>query len=124
MVVSSELLHQILALETSLHRPEIRRSRAAAERLLAPEFVEFGRSGRVYDRRSVIKAHIEEDSASNDPVPKVSDVACRLLAEDCVLLTYRSAGRSSECSIETLRSSIWKRVGEGWHMVFHQGTPA
>jgi hypothetical protein len=23
----------------------------------------------------------------------------------------------------TLRSSIWKQQGEGWQIIFHQGTP-
>lgn len=124
MTVSMDLLRELLDLETSLHRPEIRRSRAHLERLLASEFVEFGRSGRVYDRQSIIEALIGEASDSSDALPLVSDIAGVLLAKDCVLLTYRSSRTSVEYSIETLRSSIWKRVDGGWRMVFHQGTPA
>lgn len=124
MTISKDLLQELLDLETSLHRPEIRRSRAHVERLLAFEFVEFGRSGRAYDRRSIIEALVSEASDSNDTLPLVSDIGGILLAEDCVLLTYRSSRISVEYSIETLRSSIWKRIDGTWRMVFHQGTPA
>jgi len=66
MAATENLLQEILDFETSLHRPEIRRSRIDVERLLGPEFIEFGRSGRVYDRRSVIEALVAEGSSPSD----------------------------------------------------------
>lgn len=123
MAAPEDLLQEILDLETLLHRPEVRRSRIHVERLLAPEFVEFGRSGRVYDRQSVVEALVAEAANPGDTLPMVMDAACHLLAEGCVLLIYRSSRISAGSSIETLRSSVWKHIDGGWRMVFHQGTP-
>jgi hypothetical protein len=44
----------------------------------------------------------------------VQDFATRELAPDVVLVTYKTAS--------ALRSSIWKRIGGKWQMIFHQGT--
>ncbi|WP_280137620.1 DUF4440 domain-containing protein [Ensifer sp. Root127] len=49
------------ALEEALHRPELRRSRAAVEVLLAEGFVEFGASGTKYHRAEMIDLLSEED---------------------------------------------------------------
>jgi hypothetical protein len=41
------------------------------------------------------------------------------------LVTYRLINMAQEGHERqsTLRSSIWKQQGEGWQIVFHQGTP-
>lgn len=94
----------------------VRRSPAAAGELLDPAFREFGASGRVWDRASVLAG-----MAGDDGTPTaVDDVVATRLAEDVVLLTYRSR-RASRIA---LRSSVWiRRAGGSWRMVFHQGTP-
>ena len=43
-------LEQLKALEQALHRPSVRGSTEAVAALLADDFVEFGRSGGVYDK--------------------------------------------------------------------------
>ena len=50
----------------------------------------------------------------------VSDFAARRLAPSVVLLTYRATADG----VATLRSSIWRRAGDCWQMMFHQGTPS
>jgi hypothetical protein len=47
---------EICQLEEQLLRPEIRRSRAALEKLLAEEFVEFATDGAGYTRPQIIAA--------------------------------------------------------------------
>jgi hypothetical protein len=108
-------------LEEDLLRPEIRRSRAELEARLAPEFAEFGRSGRVYDRAALIAALADEEPG----MVVISAFTVRLLAPGVALATYRSraiglGGRP----VLALRSSIWRRDDERWLLVFHQGTPA
>ncbi len=98
-------------LETALHRKEIRNSPDAVSALLADDFVEFGRSGRVWDKASIIESMQKEEL---DEKVTVQDFAARELSPDVVLVTYKTAS--------ALRSSIWKRFGEKWQMVFHQGT--
>ncbi len=115
----------IRRLEEELLRPEVRRSRAAVEALLAPDFTEIGASGRTWDRPGIIAAVADEG-----PVDvRIEDFAVRLLAPGVALATYRSvrdgAAGDGEPSSIALRVSIWRREGDGsWRMTFHQGTPS
>ena len=102
-------------LETSLHRRSVRNSPAAVSALLDEEFVEFGKSGRAYDRRLIIEALRGDDS---EFVPEVRDFRVRLLSAEVVLVTYRS-GRGD---VFALRCSIWRLSAGTWRMTFHQGT--
>ncbi|HJR23385.1 MAG TPA: DUF4440 domain-containing protein [Dongiaceae bacterium] len=109
-------------LEESLLRPEIRSSPSAVDRLLADEFVEFGSSGRAYNKRDVV-----EELPNEPPVQRtLTDLRARPLAPGVVLLTYTSIRRDEPHGDERrfLRSSIWKEIDGRWQMVFHQGTPA
>lgn len=83
--------------------------------MLHPDYVEYGSSGRVWDRDGIIAA-----LGAAPAVPGVaSDFAPCRLAEDVILLTYRILG-----SRDSLRSSAWVRDAEaGWRVRFHQGTP-
>lgn len=110
-------------LEVKLHRPEVRRSPEAVRALLADEFVEFGSSGRVYNKTSIIEALAEETTAEAALIPEVHHFAAQSLAPDVVLVTYRSSRRTDGTARRTtLRSSIWKLIDGRWQMTFHQGT--
>lgn len=111
------------SLETSLHRPEIRTEPNKVADLLGDEFLEFGKSGRVYDKRITVDALAGESSSG--PLLKVTDFSVRALSNSVVLVTYKSIGAVPDAveSNETLRSSIWKFDLGRWQMVFHQGTP-
>lgn len=111
-----------LELETSLHKREIRASAEALSRLLAEDFIEFGSSGRVFNRPGIIQALGEEQG---DLRVTVENFAIKELAANVVLATYvarRSGEGQSSVVTRTLRSSIWKRVDGNWQMLFHQGT--
>jgi hypothetical protein len=111
-------------LEQELHRPDIRCSREAVSARLADDFLEFGSSGRVYDKVVVIDALANEAPAENTAVPEVHDFTAKMIAPDAVLVLYRSVRRPDDAgpTKTTLRSSIWKRVDGQWKMYFHQGT--
>ncbi len=95
----------------------MRNSPDAVAALLTDDFIEFGRSGRVYDKLRTIELLSGDD---NEFTPEVRDFQVRPLSPDVVLVTYRS-GRGDHFA---LRSSIW-RLSEGkWRMTFHQGTAA
>jgi hypothetical protein len=106
----------IRELEERLLRPDVRASAAALGTLLADDFVEFGSSGAVYDKRSMIAALLREES-DGEPCT-MRNFAARRLAADVILVTYRIV------ESRTVRSSIWRAVDGRWHMVFHQGTPS
>ena len=89
----------------------------AVSALLDDDFVEFGKSGRIYDKRLTVELLRDDDS---DFVPEVRDFQIRPLSGEVVLVTYRS-GRGE---LFDLRSSIWRLSGGKWRMTFHQGTAA
>jgi hypothetical protein len=107
-------------LETSLHKKQIRNSAQAASALLADAFIEFGSSGRVFNKPSIVEMMRTE---TLDQQITVEDFAAQELAPDVVLVTYISKkGTVDQLAVPTLRSSIWKRFDGKWQMVFHQGT--
>jgi hypothetical protein len=114
------LVAHLRRLEEDLLRPEIRGSQAELEARLAPEFAEFGRSGRVYDRAALIAALADEEPA----IVVISAFTARLLAPEVALVTYhsRGTGRDGRPAL-ALRSSIWRRDDERWLLVFHHATP-
>lgn len=108
-------------LEERLLQPDVRRSANELAELLADDFIEFGSSGRIYDRSATIAA-LQDES----PVEiSLADFQAKMLAPDVVLATYRAIRSASEAALpaQSLRSSIWKQIDGRWQLVFHQGTP-
>lgn len=106
-------------LEEQLLQPKFRKSVEDVAALLADEFVEFGSSGRVFDKKQTI------DALQNEPQINLSltDFKCVLVAQDVALVTYRAMRRrESGESSDSLRSSVWKGIEGRWQVVFHQGT--
>lgn len=123
MTIPADLIDEIRALEEALHRPEVRRSRAAVEALLAREFVEFGASGTQYGRAEMIELLCAEGDEPDDGGLQATDFALTPISSDSVLLTYRTVRKESDGSQRrALRSSIWKQTAGRWQMLFHQGT--
>ena len=118
----TDLERQLRELEESHLRHEVRSSQQAMESLLAEEFVEFGSSGRIWDRSSIIAA-LSGGAAFHS---RIDDFVARALAPEVALTTYRlSAWSESEAQARvTNRSSVWVHREGGWILVFHQGTLA
>jgi hypothetical protein len=112
---------RLAQLEEELWREETRFDRARMEALLAPDFLEFGRSGRLYRRADTLVAP-REPIAAVLPLPHFD---IRLLAPDVAQVTYRSAVTYGGQVLHARRSSIWTRAAtvDGWALRFHQGTP-
>ena len=115
MLADADQLAFFRELETSLLRRSVRNSPAAVSALLDDDFVEFSKSGRVYDKRQTIEMLRGDDS---DLMPEVRNFQVYPLANDVMLITYRS-GRAD---LFALRSSIWRLIDGRWRMTFHQGT--
>ena len=115
------------SLEEDLLRPEVRKSRERINELLADEFVEFGSSGRVFDKAGIIAA-LQQEQRLRQPQStqySISDFSVRWLARQTLLVTYRLVVRDEGTEEEkyTLRSSIWQSTETRWKMIFHLGTP-
>jgi hypothetical protein len=111
----------LLALEHELLSSQVRASHARLDELLAPALVEFGSSGRIYDKRSMI--HALTQAASMEDY-QVDDFTVVTASEDTALVTYSCQIRSAGGDLVRLsnRSSLWKLLDGRWQMVFHQGT--
>jgi hypothetical protein len=120
MEPESALADRIRALEERLLQSDVRNSPQELDRLLANDFVEFASDGRAYDKREVIEALQREDAFRRS----LTDFRLRVLADDVAIATFRVIRedvRTGE-SVQSLRSSIWRRGVNEWQVVFHQGT--
>jgi hypothetical protein len=106
-------------LEASLLTTAVRKDRARVSRLLAEEFREFGRSGKVYTKASILSFLNEEE----DIRVAMQEFSCQFVSGGVALVTYRSE-RTEQAgeTVQALRSSLWVWRDERWQMVFHQGT--
>ena len=114
--VDFELLKR---LEESLWREETRFDASYLERLLADDFTEIGRSGRVYSRAEIIAA----PPHPIDAVLPLPEFAARLLSADTALVIYNSIVTYNGMVEKARRTSIWSRFAAGWVLRFQQGTP-
>jgi len=107
-------------LETSLLDPKVRASREKLEELLAQDFIEFGSSGRIYKKADTLKNLPE----SKDKIEyTISNFEARELSECLVQTTFVSERViNGTDKTRALRSSLWKKIGSRWQIIFHQGT--
>ena len=105
------LQDEIFELENRLLTTAVRSSADVLDGLIADQFVEFGSSGRLYSKRDVIAQMVRAPSVTVN----IADFRVLAVSPDVTLATYRTD--------KSLRSSLWRREGERWRIVFHQGTP-
>lgn len=117
MLTEAEIA-ELERLEESLWRAETRFDLDYMQRVLAPDFCEFGRSGRVYRREDTLAVAAIPFEA-RFPLPEFT---ARLIAPDVALVTYRSEVAFGDLIEHGNRSSLWSRDGGGWTIRFHQGT--
>lgn len=108
--MSAQRDRTLFELEQRLARVGRTISAEEAAALIADDFVEFGASGRVWSKTEVVAAISQEPASER----KLEDFSVRELSASVCLATYRTGS--------SLRSSIWRRIGDTWQMVFHQGT--
>jgi hypothetical protein len=110
-----EIRDELLRLESALASRNPAGIDGGLMSLITEDFVEFGRSGRVWTARSI--GEVLEAPPAALPVP-IADFAVAELGEGVVLATYVVLGQPS-----VNRSSIWIRRDGRWMLRFHQGTP-
>src|SRR5215510_11253798 len=90
---------ELVELENAMWREETRYSLAFQERHFAPDFMEFGRSGRVYDRDQIIVTAGHPISAAPE------NMQLRELSPGLVLITYDSVLQRDPATVEYSRRS-------------------
>ncbi|MGM7648887.1 DUF4440 domain-containing protein [Nocardia sp. JW2] len=107
-------IEYVVSAELRLADRQIRNSRADSAALLDADFREFGASGRVWDRESILDMMSDDISSA----PTIDHVTAARLAPTVIHVTYRT--RSQERT--AVRSSIWLLRDGSWNLYFHQGT--
>ena len=101
--------------ELALLANDTRQDLDAVDRMLHRDFVEIGRSGRLWRRAETLSALRSEDARES---PVVDEWRLEEISADFILVTYRlrtSAGQSRH-------SSIWDLAAGPPLIRFHQGT--
>lgn len=107
---------EAIAAEYESLSPACRADASCLERLLAPDFHEFGASGGETDYQGTA----EPTAFGGEPV-KVENMRGQLLADGLVMLKYTSENHGRRSN----RTSLWRRVAPGrWQIFHHQGTIA
>lgn len=114
--LAAELEH----LERALHTPQVRGDRARLAELLDEDFSEIGSSGQCYGRTAALA---EIPLERTQVLIESEQFAVRLLADGLAQVRYRSRYHADgQAQRWVLRSSLWRRHGQRWRMLFHQGT--
>ena len=112
---------QLKKLEESLLDASVRRDRRKIRSMLADDFLEFGSSGRMWNRNSIIELLSQETAFV---APAIEEFRCAFLTSDVSLVTYKTVRTDPDSGevLASLRSSIWINRSGTWRMRFHQGT--
>ena len=117
--VDTDLASELLALELALGRRDLAALPGGVDAVLDGRFVEFGASGRRWDRVAILE--MLRDAPPADIV--IESFAAAQLTDDVVLATYRLRfGGPDGSRSASLRSSVWVQRDGRWRIRFHQGT--
>ncbi|GAB7190108.1 hypothetical protein NUM3379_08140 [Kineococcus sp. NUM-3379] len=112
------VLAELRAREPLFHRPELGTGPEDLEEQMAPDFWEIGASGRRYGREVVKDALLRRWAEGGDDPWETTGFSCRALGPDTYLLTYTLRQEQRR----TRRATVWRRAGQGWQVLYHQGT--
>ena len=111
--------NSVIELEKMLLDSAIRKDPFELSRLIADDFVEFGTSGRIYNKTIIIERLSNESPCAVEAF----NFKAVPLSPDVVQLTFKTKRKNDNGSLSaSLRCSIWKLNGNQWQILFHQGT--
>ena len=125
MHITNKIMRVILNYEKMLQNPKdfsIEELRA----LIDDNFYEIGQSGKTWKKLQVIEYFNQQRSSTKNPcVATMENESFVAVDKSVVLITYtfKQTDTSSNFTRSSRRSSLWKKQGEKWVMLFHQGTP-
>jgi hypothetical protein len=113
------VFEELRRLEPIFHTQEFGTTIADFERRMAEDYFEVGASGRRYSREFIV-ATLAETPLENAGAAEweCADFGLRRVGEDTYLFTYTLR----QWERVTRRATLWRRSGEGWQILYHQGT--
>jgi hypothetical protein len=119
MLKDLQIKEYLISLEEKLLNPDIRKSDEELFQLLSDDYLEFGVSGNTYNKKDTIETLKREPSGQIS----VLDLKVNLLTPKIALITYTAVKKDNpNFEIVSLRSSLWKKTGKDWQIVFHRGS--
>jgi hypothetical protein len=112
------VLNELIKREPIFHRPEFGTTRQDFANMTVEEFWEVGASGRRYSRKYVLDTLEQRHSQPHEDIWETKDFHCLKIALDHYLITYTLI----QGDLVTRRSTILRRCGTDWKIVYHQGT--
>lgn len=112
------MIELLLKLEMSLWINETRGNFTYMNQVLHPEFLEYGKSGRVYNKEEILK-DMDVQINSVFPFPNLN---VKQVDDNTYLVTYQSVLQNGATREICNRSSIWISNGEKLQIIHHQGT--
>lgn len=118
-----KLEKKILQYENDLLDPEYCSDAERLNRIISPDFMEYGQSGTIYDREAVIRFLKTAGSRNIE----ICDFTIRCLGTSAAVAHYTAVnrghdGQQGNAENRSLRTSVWVREGGDWKLFFHQGT--
>jgi hypothetical protein len=113
-----DVLNELIKREPIFHRPEFGTTHQDFENMTIETFWEVGASGRRYSRKYVMDTLELRHSQPHEDIWETRDFHCLEIAANNYLITYTLIQEERV----TRRSTIWRRCGTDWKIVYHQGT--
>lgn len=117
--ISSELFER---LELMVLHSDFQAQPERLEQLIAPEFEEIDKLGRVTPRADVV-AWLK----NKKPIHRwnLTEFRIKMINDTVVLCIYKAKLQSDKSkNLGSTRSSLWRLAETGWQMVFHQASKA
>jgi hypothetical protein len=112
--------NHIRSREERLLDPSVRRDSEQVSTLLADDFVEFGSSGRTFDKAQVLE-YLRDELPQEEAL--IRNFVAKPLSSTVFLITYRATrGDLGVHHSDSWQCSIWVKRDGRWQLQFHQGT--
>jgi hypothetical protein len=112
------ILEELKKHEPIFHRPEFGTTRQDFERMMEDNYWEVGASGRRYSMEYILDVLEERFKNPQQDEWETKDFYCLELAKNTYLLMYTLI----QGERITRRATIWRKHGNDWKIVYHQGT--
>lgn len=109
----------ILEYENDFFRKEFCKSFGNLNHRIHDEFIEFGKSGQIYNKDYIVEYLLSLDA---DRDIMIQDFHLNEMKDGLVIAHYITVEEKTE--EKTLRTSIWIKENSDWKLFFHQGTAA
>lgn len=111
-------MKELISKEEHLLENDVRNQAARLAEMIDDNCLEFSTSGKqnLYRSGAIFEM--------NDGVSYIDSNTVKFidLADNCKLLLYVAVKVNKNVRMKSNRSSVWKKIGSSWKIVFHQGT--